>query len=103
VAAVVSEATYGDTTLPNRKEQVRELIATLRTVLTEGGRVLIPTFALGRAQELILLLANHQAGGLLPPVPIYLDGLVRTLTAAYQELLPELPARLRSFAQNAHS
>jgi Cft2 family RNA processing exonuclease len=103
VDAVVSEATYGDTNLPSRKEQIRQLIEALRGVFEEGGRVLIPTFALGRAQELVLLLLNHQASGLLPRVPIYLDGLVRTLTSTFEELLAEMPEKLRNYARTGGS
>jgi Cft2 family RNA processing exonuclease len=103
VDAVVSEATYGDTNLPGRKDQIRELIEALRGVFEGGGRVLIPTFALGRAQELILLLLNHQASGLLPRVPIYLDGLVRTLTSTFEDLLAEMPEKLKNFARTGGS
>lgn len=95
---VVSEATYGDTNLPSRKSQVQQLIAAVKQVLEQGGRVLIPTFALGRAQELILILLNHMSGKLMPTVPIYLDGLVRSLTSAFEELLPQLPEALQKQA-----
>jgi predicted metal-dependent RNase len=101
VDAVVSEATYGDTNLPGRKEQIRELVTALRLVFERGGRVLIPTFALGRAQELILLILNHQASGVLPKVPIYLDGLVRTLTGTFESLIHELPESLRNFVASS--
>ncbi len=100
VDAVISEATYGDTILPGRKEQIRELIEAVKTVIEDGGRVLIPTFALGRAQELILLLLNHQSNGKLPKVPIYLDGLVRKLTTTFDELMEEMPKKLQNLAQN---
>ena len=80
VDAVVSESTYGDTNLPSRKEQIRAFVAGLRGTLEAGGKVLIPTFALGRAQEVIAVLLSHMNGGLLPTVPIYLDGLVRAMT-----------------------
>lgn len=103
VDAVVSEATYGDTNLPGRKDQIRGLIEALREVFERGGRVLIPTFALGRTQELILLLLNHQANGLLPRVPIYLDGLVRTLTSTFEDLIGELPEKLRNFSRTGGS
>ena len=100
VDAVVSEATYGDTILPSRKEQIREFIEAVKTVLEGGGRVLVPTFALGRAQELILLLLNHQSNGKLPKVPIYLDGLVRKLTNTFDELMEEMPKKLQNLAKN---
>ncbi len=100
VDAVISEATYGDTILPGRKEQIRELIEAVKTVIEGGGRVLIPTFALGRAQEIILLLLNHQSNGKLPKVPIYLDGLVRKLTTTFDELMEEMPQKLQNLAKN---
>ncbi len=100
VDAVISEATYGDTILPGRKEQIRELIEAVKTVVEGGGRVLIPTFALGRAQEIILLMLNHQSNGQLPKVPIYLDGLVRKLTTTFDELMGEMPKKLQNLAEN---
>lgn len=60
VDAVVTESTYGDVMLPSRKEQVRLLAETVGDVIQSGGRVLIPTFALGRAQEILLILLSHQ-------------------------------------------
>lgn len=103
VDAVVSESTYGDTPLPSRKQQVQQFIEAIRGVFEGGGRVLIPTFALGRAQELTLLLVNHMMSGVLPQVPIYLDGLVRSLTHAFEELLGEMPEKLQNQAANIGS
>ena len=100
VDAVVSESTYGDTNLPSRKEQIRAFVAGLRGTLESGGKVLIPTFALGRAQEVIAVLLSHMNGGLLPTVPIYLDGLVRAMTRTYEELLEHLPTALRNAVKN---
>jgi|GEM_PF-837302 len=99
VDAVISESTYGDTNLPSRKEQIRAFVAGLRSTLEGGGKVLIPTFALGRAQEVIAVLLSHMAGGQLPAVPIYLDGLVRAMTRTYEELLEHLPAALQNQAR----
>jgi uncharacterized protein len=96
VQALILESTYGDTTLPSRKSQVRDFIAHVRTVLARGGKVLIPTFALGRAQELLLILHNHIAGGQLPNVPIYLDGLVRGITQQYESMHEVLPEALQN-------
>ncbi len=96
VQALIIESTYGDTMLPARKTQVREFINHIRTVLTRGGRILIPTFALGRAQELLLILHNHITGGQLPNVPIYLDGLVRGITQQFENMHHELPEALQN-------
>ncbi|MFC0595423.1 MBL fold metallo-hydrolase [Thermus composti] len=97
VDLVVSEATYGDTFLPARKEQVRGFLEAVGGVLRAGGRVLLPTFALGRAQDLLFHLLEAMRTGLLPRVPVVLDGLVRTITRAYEEdLLDYLPQGLRN-------
>lgn len=101
VDALILESTYGDTILPSRKNQVRALIESVREVLNRGGRVLIPTFALGRAQELMLLLVNHMHGNLLPTVPIYLDGLVRATTERFSSLREVWPEALKNVQTNA--
>ena len=94
--AVVSESTYGDTSLPSRKEQVRTFVTAIGETLRGGGRVLIPSFALGRAQEVTQILLTSMASGLMPSAPIYLDGLTRSVTEAYEGLLPLLPESLRN-------
>ncbi|MFC6667973.1 MBL fold metallo-hydrolase [Deinococcus radiopugnans] len=96
VDAVVSESTYGDTLLPSRKEQVRAFVTAIGETLRGGGRVLIPSFALGRAQEITQILQTAMAGGLLPAVPIHLDGLTRGITEAYEDMLPLLPEALQN-------
>ena len=101
VSAVVSESTYGDTLLPARKEQVRAFVGGIGETLSGGGKVLIPSFALGRAQEIVTILLTAMQGGQLPSVPVYLDGLVRGVTELYEDLLPFLPEALRNQARNA--
>ncbi|GHG08609.1 hypothetical protein GCM10017783_21450 [Deinococcus piscis] len=101
VDAVVSESTYGDTLLPARKEQVRRFVAAAGETLSEGGKVLIPSFALGRAQDIALILQSAITGKQLPSVPVYLDGLTRDVTTAYEEMLPLLPEALQNRAETS--
>lgn len=96
VDAVVSESTYGDTLLPARKEQVRTFVQAIGETLRSGGRVLIPSFALGRAQEITQILTTSMTTGLLPSAPIHLDGLTRQMTEAYEDMLPLLPPALQN-------
>src|SRR6266566_5487953 len=56
--------------------------------IDRGGHTLIPCFALGRGQELLLLLQAAQDKGQIPEFPIYVDGLVRRVCSTYL-LLPE--------------
>lgn len=99
VDAVVSESTYGDTLLPARKEQVRTFVTAIGETLRGGGRVLIPSFALGRAQEITQILQTAMAGGLIPSVPVHLDGLTRSVTEAYEAMMPLLPEPLQNRAK----
>lgn len=74
---VVTEATYGDRTHPQQdsEEVLAELI---RTTINRGGSVLIPTFAVGRAQMLMHLLAKLRASGKIPLVPTFLNSPMAT-------------------------
>ena len=100
---VVCEATYGDTVSHvSRKSEVRRFADAVGETLRARGRVLIPAFALGRSTEVALTLADHMQGGLIPKVPIVLDGLVRTVHDAFAtDLFGELPVSLQNRAQNS--
>ena len=100
---VVCESTYGDTVSHvSRKSEVRRFADTVGETLRQGGRVLIPAFALGRSTEVALTLADHMQGGLIPKVPIVLDGLVRTVHDAFAtDLFGELPISLQNRARNS--
>lgn len=56
----------------------------IRRVTTEGGRVLIPAFSIGRAQEVLRILKGALAKGDLPPVSVHVDGMVRSVCDVYQ-------------------
>ena len=63
--------------------------------------MLIPAFALGRAQEVLLVLREAQEHGDIPAFPIYADGLVRTVCNVYQTFPEALtPALQRRMARN---
>ncbi len=58
------------------------LVAALACALAQGGRVLLPVFAFGKAQEMLVLVHRARLAGALPEVPIYLSGLARAVTRA---------------------
>lgn len=99
---VVTESTYGDTIVhSSRKDEVQRFTRAVGEVLARGGKVLVPAFALGRSTEVAMVLAQHMDGGLIPKVPIVLDGLVRTVHRTLAEdLLDELPQGLRNTYRN---
>ncbi|MFC1752406.1 MBL fold metallo-hydrolase [Thermoproteota archaeon] len=73
---LITEATYGNRDHPNREKQEKEFIDSVTSTVDNGGSVIIPVFAEGRAQEILLLMNRAKIAG----VPIYLDGMSREAT-----------------------
>ena len=80
---VISEATYGERLHEDRNAAEERLLSQIREVVAAGGRVLIPAFAVGRAQEVLLILKHAQRNGTLPEVPVFVDGMVRAVCSVY--------------------
>ncbi len=70
---LLTESTYGDRDHDPQSELPEELRKVLYQTIARGGKVLIPAFALGRAQALMYALRQLQLNGKLPEVPVYLD------------------------------
>ncbi len=71
----------------------------VRAVLERGGRCLIPAFALGRAQEVLLILSDARRRGLLPvEARVWVDGLVRAVCGVYAAHAASGTATLRRLA-----
>ncbi len=69
---LVIESTYGDRRHPD--ERTGEVLAgVIRETVGRGGTVVVPSFAVGRTQHLLHLLAELRAAGRLPDVPVFLD------------------------------
>jgi Cft2 family RNA processing exonuclease len=80
------ETTRGNRSLPpgfTREGEIERLTASIQRVLARNGCILIPTFALGRTQEILALLAVLMAEGKLRSQPIYIGGLGRVFTEIY--------------------
>lgn len=72
------ESTYGDRLHPHEDTQAR-LGQTIRETVRRGGSVLLPSFAVGRAQSLLLYLQRLRAAGEIPQeLPIFLDSPMAT-------------------------
>ena len=69
---LVMESTYGDR-LHDRVEPVEALAEIINPTVHRGGTVLIPAFAVGRAQMLLYYMWQLRSGGRMPEVPVYLD------------------------------
>ena len=99
--ALIVESTYGDRLHP-REDAPARLARIVRATVHRGGSVLLPSFAVGRAQALLLVLQRLRDSGEIPPdLPIYLDSPMATqATELYQRharllrLKPREAARL---------
>jgi Cft2 family RNA processing exonuclease len=83
---LIMETTRGNRRLPpgfSRKGEIERLSQAIRRVLRRKGSVLIPTFALGRTQEILALLALLMAEGQLQRQSVYIGGLGRVFTEIY--------------------
>ncbi|HAI85596.1 MAG TPA: hypothetical protein DCL63_01235 [Firmicutes bacterium] len=97
VDVAVVEATYGSRIHAPRSHEVRRLLDTIGEVVADGGRVLIPAFAVGRAQELALALRNY-IRRTKKKFPVYVDGLIRNVNAVFARNPTYLADRYRKEA-----
>lgn len=83
---LVIESTYGgrNDLHPAAKDTATAFIASIQKTLDGGGKVLIPSFAIGRGQEVLFLLESYMRSGRLERVPIYLDGMVKKALRVYR-------------------
>lgn len=85
VESLLIESTYGGSQdrIPSRQESEKELRQILATTINRGGKILIPVLAVGRAQELIIVLEELISKGIIPKIPVYIDGLISEATAIH--------------------
>jgi len=69
---LVCESTYGNRSHP-RVDAEEELATVIRRIAERGGVLIIPAFAIGRVQGLMLHIARLKQSGKIPPVPLYLN------------------------------
>jgi Cft2 family RNA processing exonuclease len=83
---LIMETTRGNRVTPpgfSRQGEIDRLADSIQRVLKRKGCVLLPTFALGRTQEVLALLALLMKEGKLKQQPIYIGGLGRVFTEIY--------------------
>ena len=76
------ESTYGNRDHDSVASTKDELARVVRETAARGGRVLIPAFAVGRTQEIVLALHELAEAGSIPRIPIYIDSPLATKTTA---------------------
>lgn len=75
---VIMEATYGDRYHPEAENDMKQLAAIIKDTFRQGGNVIIPSFAVGRAQEVIYALNKYVENNELKGIRVYLDSPLAT-------------------------
>ena len=85
VETLVMESTYGGRNdyQTDQKDSEEKLIEVINDTYDDGGKVLIPAFAVGRSQEIMLVLEEAMRSGKIPEMPIHLDGMIWEATAIH--------------------
>ena len=90
VDTLIVEATYADRSHESVAGAEERLGEAVRRVAARGGKVLVPAFALGRAQELIYSLHQLWRAGKIPEIPIYVDSPLAVEVTTVFRLHPEV-------------
>ena len=85
VETLITESTYGNSTdiMPEQSVVYRTFTDNINRTLTGGGKVLIPVPAVGRAQEIMLVLDKEMREGRLMESPIYIEGMISEASAVH--------------------
>ena len=92
---MVMESTYGNRQHADRAQQETALALRVAEAIESGGKVLVPAFAVGRSQEVILILARAMRRKQIPEFPVFVDGMVRSVNAVYSAFGDDLSPQVR--------
>ena len=92
IETVITESTYSgpDDLVPSRVEAEEGLTKIINQTLERKGKVLIPVPAVGRAQEIMLVIDGYMKRGMMKEAPVFIEGMISEATAihtAYPEYL----------------
>ncbi|RQH00101.1 beta-CASP ribonuclease aCPSF1 [Natrarchaeobius oligotrophus] len=85
VETLVLESTYGGRNdyQTDQKDSERKLKEVIQETYDRGGKILIPAFAVGRSQEIMLVIEEAMRSGDIPSMPVHLDGMIWEATAIH--------------------
>jgi len=98
VGTLVMESTYGGEgdVMPSRTEVENRLVSLVNETFQRGGRVLIPTLAVGRAQEVLLILDRAMANKSIEEAPVFVDGMITEVSKVHSAFPSYLSSELYS-------
>ena len=94
---LIVESTYGHPTdkMPPRQEVEKKFAGIIRKTIERGGKVLIPVLAVGRAQEIMLVIEDLVTKKRIPKIPVYLEGMIAQATAIHTAHPEALSKKIR--------
>jgi KH/beta-lactamase-domain protein len=98
VETLITESTYGakEDIMPMREEVEMNFCNAINGVLKTGGKVLIPIPAVGRAQEILLVLDQYMKNKVLVEAPVFMEGMISEATAIHVSYAEYLSRELRA-------
>lgn len=85
VETLIIESTYGaeEDIMPSREDVESNFVNSINKVLMEGGKVLIPVPAVGRAQEILMVMDHHMKAGEMVEAPVFIEGMISEASAIH--------------------
>lgn len=86
VTTLITESTYGATNseiIGNLDEEIKRFVVESNKIISDGGSILIPVFALGKMQEIVSIISREMSSGRLTEVPLYTGGIGNRISHIY--------------------
>jgi len=98
VETLITESTYGlkEDLMPSREEVELSFAESVSKTLSQGGKVVIPVPAVGRAQEIMLVIDRYMREGRMVEAPVFIEGMISEATAIHVAHPEYLARDLRS-------
>jgi len=88
-SVLITESTYGDRLHDGMEKMDDDLAAVVNRTFKRGGKVIIPSFALERAQEVVFALKKLRRAGAIPRIPVFVDSPLTVKITDIFKLHPE--------------
>ena len=98
VETIITESTYAALTdiMPSRADAEKNLVSILNETLEKDGKAIIPVPAVGRAQEIMLVIDEYMRRGELKEAPVFIEGMISESTAIHMAFPEYLSREVRN-------
>lgn len=86
---LITESTYADKVHHNPTDQKEQLVRIINETRAAGGKIIIPSFSIGRTQNIVYYLTHAIRDGMMKPLPIFVDSPLSTRATEVFKKHPE--------------